>query len=554
MTSLNDILKSILSSGNALSKEMADKHRTDMDYAPRAESIPASIARPLEMNQELNDTIMKGVGDPNNLPSPMQNAVVTQADGSNIPMALSRSMTPIADAYPALNEAIMAGIPKKSEEPFNMVEDARKNPIKYEADKPKAEQPKLAASSPVSKKQVPEEIADADSTDSTESTPAKVEEKKRTFDTEEQRIKDLAEKYMVARRNASMYAGNMQSNDTLAFMTGRPAGNEGLALKYKNELGKAEDAKIVLDERRLEQKHSLDIEKAVGQLDDEKAARDANSDISTSARDILKAMSAESGIKLNIPDNMPYSHLKEMFKPLETFMQARANQETRKEAAATRALTMQMANEEKKEKQVNDKFTKMNEKLQSELVRTNTTFGKNAAIYRSAQAIEALTERIDPNNLDNRQIMEIARNLDAMLTQGAGSITGTNKLIPHTASGDVAKIAEYITGLPKGAKQGEFVKRTMETIEREKALAKKNILNSQNKILAGYEDLKKANPDRYTQILERNDIPTGEEKTTATNPTQTASNKIKVSNGKETLMIDPADLEHAKADGYKKVD
>lgn len=152
-------------------------------------------------------------------------------------------------------------------------------------------------------------------------------------------------------------------------------------------------------------------------------------------------------------------------------------------------------------------FRRLGEKLTEETASSRSVLGKAANISRSADAINALASQIpDPNDLDTRQIQEIARNLDAMLSSGASTISGTEKLVPHTASGDSAKIAEYIAGIPKGANQAEFVHRMVDTVNREKALAQKQIGVAKTKITSGYGHLEKADSERYHGILKAHGI------------------------------------------------
>ncbi len=156
---------------------------------------------------------------------------------------------------------------------------------------------------------------------------------------------------------------------------------------------------------------------------------------------------------------------------------------------------------DKQDKDVDNDFTKLEKRLTAETGSSRSAFGKSANVIRSAEAAEALIDQVPNGDLDNRQIKELARSVDSMLSNGAATITGSGGLIPSTASGDAAKIEEYISGLPKGAGQQAFVKRLQDTIRREKQIAGKQINGTQNKVLSAYSHLKKKAPERYDDMM-----------------------------------------------------
>jgi len=221
---------------------------------------------------------------------------------------------------------------------------------------------------------------------------------------------------------------------------------------------------------------------------------DPNSDISKSYKQFAKQI----GVKVS--DSSSAADLEKLTPLMEKYMQA-------KEAAAARRDMRAMAQQVRDDEKLNKRFSEANNKIASEISSSRSAFGKAANVHRSAEAIERMTDGIDPNNLDSRQITELARNLDAMLSSGQATISGMKKLIPETFSGNTMKIAEYISGLPKGARQGEFVQRMLETVRREKELAGDQIKRTQRKILAGYEDLQKKDPERFRRLLEIHELP-----------------------------------------------
>jgi hypothetical protein len=235
---------------------------------------------------------------------------------------------------------------------------------------------------------------------------------------------------------------------------------------------------------------------------DEAEKRDPKSAISKTYQDFFKSMgvaitgneSAEVLMKV-LPFVQQYQSQKENREA--RMVQQQIQRET---LAANKAILM----DEKAQKDL----IKMSEKLNAEIASSRTAFGKGANIIRSAEALETLVSQMNPRDINTRQIQELARGLDAMLSQGAATISGTKKLVPESYSADLAKIIEYISSKPKGAGQEAFVKQMMETVAREKETAKRQMLKTQNKILSGYGHLKEKYPERYNQILTEYGIPT----------------------------------------------
>lgn len=157
---------------------------------------------------------------------------------------------------------------------------------------------------------------------------------------------------------------------------------------------------------------------------------------------------------------------------------------------------------DKEQRDIDNDFTKLEKRLTSETASSRSAFGKAANVSRSADAIEALIQQSkNPNDLDNRQIKELARNLDSMLANGASTVSGSAGLVPRTSSGDASKIEEYVLNIPKGAGQGAFVKRMLDTVQRERQVSQKQIATTQGKVLSAYSHLKKKAPDRYNEML-----------------------------------------------------
>ena len=149
----------------------------------------------------------------------------------------------------------------------------------------------------------------------------------------------------------------------------------------------------------------------------------------------------------------------------------------------------------------NADFMKMAEKLSGAKASSRSAFGKAALNKAAAERLETLVEGRDLNSLDNRELQEVARSLDALLAQGQPTISGTHELVPSTARGDVAKLFEYISNQRQGANAGSFLKQMVKTVGREKELALKQMNEYKKELVPGYEHLEKVDPERYNRIL-----------------------------------------------------
>lgn len=185
--------------------------------------------------------------------------------------------------------------------------------------------------------------------------------------------------------------------------------------------------------------------------------------------------------------------------------------DTSEKVAGIKAGQAQQARSEKQtakdESELDKRFEKLNQKLTAEIASSRSAFGTSARTYSAAEKIQRLTQGRDPNSLTTREVAELARQLDTILSNGQPTISGMKKLIPETAAADVTKLAEYITNQSRGAQGGSFIKQMMETVNREKELSGEQVKRTQGKLLAGSTDLMKKDPDRWGTILAAHDLP-----------------------------------------------
>ena len=329
----------------------------------------------------------------------------------------------------------------------------------------------------------------------------------------------------------------------------------------KDVLSRREEGRKTYEEQRKKmqfvldtEKGKVDLNKAQVQLDDLKSMDDAKSDISKAYRETVRSRFKLIGKNVNIPENMSASMLSKLYPTtdlVDDFIKLKGVEERM-------LLTKQMNNEKLDEKD-HRRLDQAGKLIESDLARNNTAFGRNANIIRSADAIETLVAGKDPAKLTNPQLFEIAKSLDAMLSAGAVTQSGTEHLMPAGWGRKYATISEFITNNPAAARQSGYVKQALDTVAREKELAKNKVTVASKSLLASYQDLAKKQPEAWNAMLQLKGLDPnivslsgGQKVQQAPSPVNTAG-KIKVSNGKETLLIDPSDLEHAKHDGYKEV-
>jgi hypothetical protein len=287
--------------------------------------------------------------------------------------------------------------------------------------------------------------------------------------------------------------------------------------------------------------------------------QDPNSEVSKQVRDRLKK------VGVNVSDNLSAAQLNKYIEPAVEKEQLQASR--LKAQQDNKNLQLQYLKQKqdqlnvirdnaiqtKKSTMDTNRIDKANKLITAEVASSRSAFGRAANTNQAAEKIETLTQGIDPNNLDKRQIAEIARNLDGMLANGQPSISGMNKLLPASASGDVSKIMEYIGNIPKGAQQGEFVNRLMATVSREKQLSHDQMSRTQGKLLGSYSDLK--DHPSFKAMLRQQGIPEDifDQQTNSSKPQSINQQSPKESKSSgEIRRLDPASGKVAVFDANKK--
>lgn len=164
-----------------------------------------------------------------------------------------------------------------------------------------------------------------------------------------------------------------------------------------------------------------------------------------------------------------------------------------------------------KSNQFNTKrFTQLGDALDPSKARAGA-FGTSKQVFDRAERLQTLAGAYKDNNLDSRQVEELAIGLNSMLSgSNVGAASQVEKLVPKSIMGDKQKLMEWLSNDPKGTNQQEFVKRMLGSIDREKSTAADQIKRTQFERIGRYGDLEKADADEFHNVLQSAGVDPGE--------------------------------------------
>lgn len=475
-----DILARLLAGSNPSNAEMPDSvQRTDMQY-------PFSPMDPAANNRNILDvmTSPQGIQAPlyNYNQTPQENANLGSAmtGFENIPVMTSRmSMADIEPAPPTAPTIPMA--PKsRIKAPAPAMTEPVGNPEMTILEKAKAEQQQQNSV-------VPQE------------DPLAI--LKQMQQDRQDQIRNLMYAEAADRAGTAIAGGGRLKYEGGKFDSMKQLANMPVEDFMASDKLKKENTKFGLDTELSK----LNVEKAKSQMNDDKAKSDPNSDLSKVARaSVMDSLNriGRKDLASQVTPHMSSKQIEDLFgqNNLANMVSSFEAQQNRLEIAKLRGSEKEESSKAKNEEKDIKRLDAANKMITASLGRNNTAFGRMANITRSAEAIEQLVHG-NPN-LDSRQIKEVAASLDAMLTMGASTVSGRAGLVPKSATGDVNSIYEYITNIPQGLGQQKFVNRLMETVVREKELAKEQIKRESKKMLSSYADLQKKMPEAWNTMIQ----------------------------------------------------
>ena len=131
-----------------------------------------------------------------------------------------------------------------------------------------------------------------------------------------------------------------------------------------------------------------------------------------------------------------------------------------------------------------------NKNITGALSSSRTGLGK---AFQQTQVIDNVQQLLngtgDLNSLDPRQVAEVYRVLDRVLSGGSPTIHGSESLTPETARIGLTRLVEKFSNQAKGANAASFLKRAQDTFVREKAQAQKQMKDAAKDYGGGFTDL-----------------------------------------------------------------
>jgi hypothetical protein len=130
-------------------------------------------------------------------------------------------------------------------------------------------------------------------------------------------------------------------------------------------------------------------------------------------------------------------------------------------------------------------------------------FGTVSKQVLQAQKLEALANQFPDGNLNSRQVEELSLGLANMLSGSSGaSRSQVEALVPHTWTGKMANVSEWLTADPKGAGQQAFVKQMMDTVQREKETSMQQLNAIREQRLSAHRNYANSDPSGFKAQLQ----------------------------------------------------
>lgn len=314
-------------------------------------------------------------------------------------------------------------------------------------------------------------------------------------------------KALLGQNNEELAAAQgAQNNMQLFNVLGRAGAQVGSALTplsttkpdeaaFKALQDQAGQPVAQLKAKHAQEKDTLESQKLTMANQKEMSKEDPTSDESKLARDTLRHAYKDAGKDIEVPESLSASMVEKLVAQEEKSADRRIAQSYRAEAAQDKA-------DNKHREKVDKMAVDFGNNIDPNKARTGS-LGKNQERFNAVGRIEGLLSQFKDGNVPNIPTREIASALAAMISSGGSTaVSQIEELVPHSLHGDINKVASWITGKPRGMEQQKFIRMYADTVEREKEIAKTQILKAQfEKAFGTHVALKREDPETFYKQL-----------------------------------------------------
>jgi hypothetical protein len=239
-------------------------------------------------------------------------------------------------------------------------------------------------------------------------------------------------------------------------------------------------------------------------------------------------------------DGMSASELEKLMPQITNLANNEAARQAKLDLAREQMDAKEGIAKDKKEKDDTKRIDTAGKLITAELS-SRSQFGKDAVTLAAAENVKALLNgTADLNSIDTRQMAEVARILDRILSGGNPSEHGFDSMSVSTLRSKTSRMLEQLSNKRVGAGAASFLQNQSDTVDREAKVARDRIARTQGKLLAPYMDLR--DNDNMKSVLIQNHLPA----TLLSDLHDQVTGKTPVSNG-------PASYTPAQESGIKAV-
>ena len=338
---------------------------------------------------------------------------------------------------------------------------------------------------------------------------------------------DLLNSYKQLKPAQEQY---QQSLGGLSMLQGANQIAQGLARGYGADIGAGEAGIKALKEQAQAPLESLQQQMQLGKaylgLETEVQMIDPNSDISKFSRQqAAKAMATKEGkldVELEDKYNQQFSGMsaaqlqKLGFKGIGAMGALTPYQQQMLQVAQDKVVNQRTAleqgaqrmglSEEKIKQTLDTALSKEGQALGRSIDAMDKTtrngLGKAAASLMASTELETLIKSKPMDKLDKRDMEEVARIVNNMLTGGnVQAVASVQALVPHTFKGRTAEFLEYITNSPQSVEAQDFVKNYAKLAEKQKTKSMTDIDAIIKSRLPEYYRFKNDKPEEFNAIV-----------------------------------------------------